>query len=653
MRGRALGEWTLLTAVLAVLAGFAAWQGWLWRADQLLYDTALSLGSRPVPADIVIVAIDDESLRRIGRWPWPRAVHATLIEQLTRAEATTVGMDVILSEADANDPGGDRVLADAIARNGRVVLPVLPRALAPGLLADGQPIELFRRGAAGLGHIEIQLDADGIARGVYLWGGIDEPLHPQLALALLKVSLGGTAPEWAERTAGDARSAAEPGWHRDIWLHPQFAGPPGSYRTVSYVDVLTGAVEAGELRGKHVLVGATAIGLGDLYPTPMSALGMAMPGVEFHANVLDALRSGATIAWLPPEQVAAVTAVVFVALMLGLLFLSPRDGLLLSAAVGIGAIIGAVLLLQWGHAWLPPSAILFGAALAYPLWSWRRLEAAQRFMDAELLELHATEPVSTAEAPAERSIDPMENRIALVRAAAERQRAIQTVRDDTMRFISHDIRSPLASIITIVEGASAQATSDNFRRLLSAGHYAQNALNLADDFFRLAKAETLDASKFEIVDLSSLAHEAADEIWPQAERKGITVTVRDEGQRDALVRGNRAHLIRALCNLLDNAIKFSPENASIQLVLRDNDRWQEVDVVDQGCGIAAEDTGKLFVRYGRITKPDQPAQSGIGLGLVIVKTVVERHGGTITVNSTVDSGTTFRVRLPRFAAHGI
>jgi CHASE2 domain-containing sensor protein len=646
LRGRALGEWTLLTAFLVALAGLSSWQGWLWRADQMLYDTSLSFISRPVPDDILIVAIDEQSLARIGRWPWRRAIHATLVEKLTQAEAASVGLDIILTEADAADPGGDRVLAEAIQRNGRVVLPVVPRSLAPGLLVEGLPIETFRQNAAALGHIEIPLDADGIARGVYLWGGVDAPRYPQFALAMLKVSRGSTAPDYERLAPRTADAPLERGWFRDIWVHPQFAGPPGTYHTVSYVDVLTGAVPPERLRGRHVLVGATAEGLGDIYPTPMSIHGRAMPGVEIHATLLDALRSHATIDWLSQHQAMVLTVVAILTLMLGLLFLSPRDGLMLSAAVGVATVVGAMLLLRWGHTWLPPSSVLLGAVLAYPLWSWRRLEAAQRFMDAELLELHATEPGSTAEMPAERSIDPLENRIAIVRTAAERQRAIQKARDDTMRFISHDIRSPLASIITIVDGASTQAGTDNFRRLQRTGHYAQNALNLADDFFRLAKAEAIDASKFEAIDLLSLAHEAADEVWPQAESKRIEVTVRDEGHRDALVRGDRAHLTRALCNLLGNAIKFSPEHTSIQVTLRDDGDWQELDIVDQGCGIAMEDIGKLFMRYGRITKPDQPVQPGIGLGLVIVKTIVERHGGTISVDSRVGMGSTFRIRLP-------
>ena len=644
LRGRALSEWALLTTILLTVAALSSLQGWLWRADQLLYDTGLSLAGRPAPTDIVVVAIDEESLARIGRWPWRRAIHATLLQRLTEAGAGVVGMDIILSEPDVRDPDGDRVLADAIRRNGHVVLPVAPRYLLPGLLSDGLPIEPFRANAAALGHIEIPLDADGIARGVYLRAGVGAPRFPQFALAVLKVSRDGT-PGGAAVPERDATTDLE--WHRDGWLHPQFAGPPGTYQTVSYVDVLSGAVPAERLRSKLVLVGATAAGLGDRYPTPMSELGLPMSGVEIHATLLDALRTNAVVNWASVGAVTAVTVAILLALMTGLLFLSPRDGLLLSALVGLGAIVGALILLRWGHRWLPPSSILLSAVLAYPLWSWRRLEAAQRFMDAELVQLRETEPGATAGTPIAHGPDPLENRIAIVRAAIERQRTIRRVRDDTMRFISHDIRSPLASIITLVEGAGTQPGADHAGRLKRAGHYAQKALKLADDFFRLAKAEAIDASKFEELELASLAQEAADAAWPQAERKRIVIQVRDEAHPDALVRGDRAQLARALVNLLDNAIKFSTEAAPIQMTLRDDGDWQEIAITDRGCGIAPEDFEKLFTRYGRITRPDQPAQAGVGLGLLIVKTIVERHGGTIAVESELGAGATFRVRLPR------
>lgn len=640
-------EWALLAAVLVAIAGLAARQGWLWRVDHLLYDAGLSLASRTAPDDILIVAIDEESLARIGRWPWRRAVHATLLQRLTDAGAAVVGVDIIFNETDADNPKSEQALVAAIRRNGRVVLPVVPRPIGPGMLADGRPTAPFAQAAAGLGHIEMQLDGDGIARSIYLFGGA-ERLYPQLALAMLQIAAPATAAPFLPAGIDAPLAGPATTWQRDRWLHLPFAGPPGTYRTVSYVDVLTGAVDPARLKGRLVLIGATASGLGDIYPTPMSRSGRPMAGVEIHATVLDALRGGTAIEWLSTGKVVTITMFSVFALMFGLLHLSPRNGLLLSAGLGLAVIFGGIVLLSWGRLWLPPSAILIGTALAYPLWSWRRLDAVQRFMDAELRALRDSEPGATAGAPVDAGIDPLENRIAIVRAATERQRAIQKAREDTMRFVSHDIRSPLASILTLIEAAGEMIDP----RLRQVERYAQRALDLADDFFRLSMAETLDRRRFATIDLSALAQEAADEVWPIAERRHILVLVKDAGQRDATVLGDRPLLLRAIVNLLGNAIKFSPGGTKVEMILRDDGDWQEIAVTDRGRGIAAADLGKLFTRHGRIIADDQPNPPGSGLGLLIVKTIAERHGGSVAVVSTPGAGSTFSIRLPHAPLHG-
>jgi CHASE2 domain-containing sensor protein/anti-sigma regulatory factor (Ser/Thr protein kinase) len=648
LRRRTLAEWSLLMLLLTTVSGLAAWQGWLWRADHLLYDVGLALAKRPPPDDIVIVAIDEESLARIGRWPWRRGIHATLIERLTEAGATAVGMDIILTEPATDDPRADHVLADAIRRNGRVALPVVARSSGTGLSAEGRPTPQFANAAAALGHIEMELDADGIARSLYLWGGAGQPRHPQLGLAVLQVG----APELAARFSPGKSPAGAPdadsAWRRDSWTHLQFAGPPGTYRTVSYVDVLTGETPAEALRGKFVLIGATAAGLGDIYPTPMSELGRPMPGVEIHATVIDALRSGEIVKWASPQTVVAITMFTVVALMVGLLYLSPRDGLVLSAVLGLALVLGIVLLLDWGRFWLPPSAMLIGIVLAYPLWSWRRLEAAQRFIDFELRQLRDADPGATDNVPTTRSIDPLEDRINIVRGVADRQRAIRKSREDTMRFISHDIRSPLASIITLTDGLGDASRDDPHLRQI--GRYAQHALDLADDFFRLAKAEALDPRGFREVDMASLAQDAADDVWPIAEKRRITVSVEEGNAEGACVLGDQMQLLRALVNLLNNAIKFSPEGSLVRVSLNADGDWLEVTVTDQGCGIAEENLGKIFTRYGRITEAGQPSPPGVGLGLLIVKTIVERHGGAVAVHSVFGKGSTFTIRLPRSAS---
>jgi len=161
-------EWWAVVAALALLVGAIATREWLWRADQLLYDAALAVWRRPAPQDIVIVAIDDRSLAQVGRWPWRRAVHATLIDRLTEDGAKAVGLDLLLSERDTADAASDASLADAIRRSGRVVLPLVLAPPDRPELDDQLPLPEFTKAAARLGFAHVVIDADGMVRRLRL-----------------------------------------------------------------------------------------------------------------------------------------------------------------------------------------------------------------------------------------------------------------------------------------------------------------------------------------------------------------------------------------------------------------------------------------------------------------------------------------------------
>lgn len=121
----ALQQLVLAAALSALVLAFIS-KDWLWRWGLLLYDVAASIESAAVADDLIIVAIDDESLSRIGRWPWPRSVHAQLVRRLHADGAKVIGLDILFAEADSRDPQGDAAIADSA----RTVLPVvmeLPR----------------------------------------------------------------------------------------------------------------------------------------------------------------------------------------------------------------------------------------------------------------------------------------------------------------------------------------------------------------------------------------------------------------------------------------------------------------------------------------------------------------------------------------------
>src|SRR5215813_9840050 len=150
-----------LTAVLYLSAVF-------WRADLAIFDAALPTG--PAPSDVVIVAIDDPSIAALGRWPWPRSVHATLLDRLREEGARAVALDIWFTEPDPNSPEGDIALARAMTRGLPTVLPLLADLPGNGQQPREQlPIPILANAAAALGHANLEVDPDGIVRSVFLF----------------------------------------------------------------------------------------------------------------------------------------------------------------------------------------------------------------------------------------------------------------------------------------------------------------------------------------------------------------------------------------------------------------------------------------------------------------------------------------------------
>ncbi len=436
---RMLIEWwaVLVAATLAIVAISAIWPP--VRADNLFYDLVLRMNP-PVPSQrILIVAIDNRSLAELGRWPWKREVHADLIDRLTEAKPAAVGYDVLFPEPQSD--ASDRRLAEAIARNGRVVLPSIieipgPNG-APSLRVP--PIAPLEQAAATTGHVVTRPDRDGVVRAI---DRLSDPegrrnLHMSEAVAAL--------------TRGDWKllDAPRPGPEAPI-LAPvrdliPFAGPSGSYAQLSFADVLAGRVPNDLINGRVVLVGATGSGLGDRFSTPMSGTLETMAGVELHANYVDSLLQNRMIYPVQPWVWQVFSLLPVWLLMLSLLFLGPRVNLWLGVALGVGIFTTTLVCLSFFRIWLPPAMALIAVGLIYPLWGWRRLDLASRYMVAELRELRAEETVLPRHR-GEVSGDPVERQIILM------HEAIRDVRD-LRRFVAQSLDSlPDAAVVTDLDG---------------------------------------------------------------------------------------------------------------------------------------------------------------------------------------------------------
>jgi signal transduction histidine kinase len=235
----------------------------------------------------------------------------------------------------------------------------------------------------------------------------------------------------------------------------------------------------------------------------------------------------------------------------------------------------------------------------------------------------------------------------------ELQEAVRT-RDEFVAAASHDLKNPLASIKgtaqvlqrrTAREGqVEPERLTAGLARIDTAATRMSRLVDLLLDTARLQTGSPLELDR-RPTDLFALAEQVADESRPATERHALRV----EGERGLIGQWDAARLERVLGNLLDNAIKYSPDGGEVVVRLaRDADAagtWAVLTVRDQGIGIPPADLPRIFDRFqrggnviGRI--------GGTGIGLAGARQIVEQHGGTIAVESQAGGGTTVRVRLP-------
>lgn len=208
-----------------------------------------------------------------------------------------------------------------------------------------------------------------------------------------------------------------------------------------------------------------------------------------------------------------------------------------------------------------------------------------------------------------------------------------------IQLLTHDMRSPQSSILALVETTGADKLDPDTGRRLSA--YAHRTLALADNFVHLAKAESGKLSA-EVFDLADVAVEAIDDLWPLATKADVKLHAQG-GDGERLVAGDRSLIARAVINLLDNAVKYSPAGGTVTVTLDEADGMVRLSVADQGQGLTPAQQAGLFQRFERVAGS---GAAGIGLGLTLVDEVARRHGGSVTVDSAPGAGATFTLSLP-------
>jgi two-component system phosphate regulon sensor histidine kinase PhoR len=226
---------------------------------------------------------------------------------------------------------------------------------------------------------------------------------------------------------------------------------------------------------------------------------------------------------------------------------------------------------------------------------------------------------------------------------------LERIRKDFVINVSHELRTPLASIQgyteTLIDGAIADPDY-NMRFLGIIRHNAERLARLTEDLLTLSRVEQKRQKfEFEIHFANALIHDAFEMMRPIAE-KGRIELMEERAPEDTVVCCDSEAVSQILSNLMENAIKYTPEGGRISVGAQARGAMVEFFVRDTGIGIPEEDLPRLFERFYRVDKARSRELGGTGLGLSIVKHLVAAHNGTTRVESRVHEGSTFAFTLP-------
>ncbi len=396
-----MGRWgspLLILIPWACLALIVALRAWDPVPVQLLRELAFDTYQRAKPREqnpavslVRVIDVDDESLARLGQWPWPRTLIAQLVDRLTQAGVSVIGFDIVFAEPDRLSPGrvvkswpktplteqlmarseelpdNDKVLAATIARS-RVVTGFfitnsqgtrMPALKAGYGYAGADPVRAFfggpgavatlpeiEAGAKGNGSLNYFPEQDQVVRRMPAVVRVGTQIYPSLFAELLRVGQGAQSYKLRSVQDGRAVDAIQIGratvpTDADGRLVVYFA-PRESVRTIPAWKIIAGDFKPDEVEGKIAVVGTSAAGLLDIRATPLHP---ATPGVEVHAQAIEQVASGTYL--LRPDFSDSVEHIFVVVLCAGVILLVPRIGAAWAGLIGFGGAALAV-----GLAWM-------------------------------------------------------------------------------------------------------------------------------------------------------------------------------------------------------------------------------------------------------------------------------------------------------------
>lgn len=605
-RGKRGFLWSALRAALALAIAFFISGVKLDFLESYFYDVRMRLRPAPRTTDAVrLLMLNPESIERLRGTPDFRS-HADLLARLESVRPRAIVYDFRLEEI----PGSpaDRMEFAAVADRLpqlRLVTDELEMKGEEGKLRLLPPFERIRVASGPKSSDSKNFAKDGVTRRFLIEYQGQRMVHLELAASF------NPAVEDPEKIRGlfDFLGTSQ--------AYINFR-PTGSLAAISFADVLQGQADLEQFRDRIVIIGQdTQVSERDYAQTPYSREAVAMTSAEVHGNIVETLiRNDSPIRgprWLDFAFIALICLVT-----VGVLFTAkPTRGLLVIGATLFVFLAIAGLLFWPGGVWV---------SMAHPLLAF--FLCSYFFIPYRLI---------------------VENRRSW--EIYQKHRLLQQVEELKTNFISmmsHDLKTPIARIqgmTDVIEKDPSPLSSPQREALDTIRSSGDDLLKFINSILQYGRIEAKQIQLHrQSKDVNAVLREVIKKHEFLAKLKRIQILAELEPLFPISVD---ADLVRqVLSNLVENAIKYSPEETKILVSSEERDGWVVVQVADQGPGIPADELPNIFMKFFRSKNAKSSPVKGSGLGLYLAKYFTELHGGRVSVESTYGQGCTFTVELP-------
>jgi signal transduction histidine kinase len=622
---------------------------------------------------VVIVDIDQASLTAIGQWPWPRSTVARLTTAIAAMEPAVIGFDVLLPLPDRLSPqemlrslpaineatrshllslpSNDALLAASFRRVPVVLgIAVLPATAAIGSGSAAAPVSVVAEAGAdagghlprytslianvaeldaaagGRGMVTLVPDEDGVLRRNPAAIAVRDRVFPSLAVEVARVAARAEEVTLvADPTGIDSVLIAGSRLPTDragnLWLH---YARPHSLQILSAADVLANRISPASIRGKLVLLGTTALAISDYHATPV---GDRRAGVEIHAQLLQNILDGDVLV----RPVYATIGEILLLLLAGVLLIGAAGRLrgwrLLPLFVGM-------------------PALAFGFSMFAYMYTQHLIDPTLIAVLAILLYMSAATEGILAEERARRRTEEQ------LRQALLQAETASKAKTDFLANMSHELRTPLTAIIGFSDSIKNQLFgpisparyADYVDQIHASGGHLLAIVNDVLDMSRIAAGEAkLDETE---IDLRAVADECLLMLRPRVDKKRLQIHTDLDAALPRL-RADRRMVKQMLLNLLSNAVTYTPDGGGVTVTAASTpDRGVAITIRDTGIGIAGADLERIMEPFQIVENPRSRSYQGIGLGLPLARSLVQLHGGSLTLYSEVGVGTTATLAFP-------